>query len=283
MASPQAENGHVRIASEIVKQLARLNLPSYEWRVLWAILLKTWGWRKKSDSVPISQIVKMTGMQQPHASRAKSSLIKKQLLFEQGDKVGFQKNYEIWKIKGFIIADSGNGSYTDSGMSGHTDLGIKTTTNYTDLGTSHTDLGIKSIPNQVLSKATTTTTQQQQRAEVAKSFREYWNSKSNLKPIHRMTDDRRKKFAARMKEPDFVGNWRQIIDRISTSSFCTGGGQKGWCADVDWFLGNSTNYVKVLEGKYDDSFPVAAMVPLERDVDGLTPREKFMRDKNVKD
>ena len=279
MASPQAENGHVRIATEIVKQLARLNLSAYEWRMLWAILLKTWGWHKKSDTVPISQIVAITGIQQPHVSRAKASLLKKQILFERAGKIGFQKDYELWVVKTFVTAKLDNENHTDSGIS-HTDSGMA---EYTNLGTSHTDSGMKSIPNQGDSITTITTTQQQQRAEVAKSFREYWNSKSNLKPIHRMTDDRRKKFAARMKEPDFVGNWRQIIDRISASSFCTGGGQKGWCADVDWFLGNSTNYVKVLEGKYDDSFPVAAMVPLERDVDGLTPREKFMRDKNVKD
>ncbi|MHC4623379.1 MAG: replication protein [Planctomycetota bacterium] len=266
MANPQAENGHVKIANEIVQQLARVNLPAYEWRVLWAVLRKTWGWRKKADAVPLSQIVQMTGLRQPHVSRAKASLLKKQILFEQAGKVGFQKNYELWTAKGFI--------YTNSGMKTHTDSGIKTTESYTDSGLSHTDSGINPIPNQGDSKATKATTQKQQRAEVAKPFREYWNSKTNLPRIKSMTPDRRTKLRTRMKEPDFADNWQEIVDRISASSFCTGGGEKKWRAGVDWLLGNSSNYVKVLEGKYDDE---GTPKPLERGPDGLTPREHELK------
>ncbi|MHC4538304.1 MAG: replication protein [Planctomycetota bacterium] len=244
MASPQAENGHLRIANEIVKQLAKLNLPAYEWRLLWAVLLKTWAWRKKCDLVPISQIVEMTGLRQPHASRAKASLLKKRILFEQAGKLGFQKDYELWAVEGF--------AYTNSGMSRHTDSGMKTAKSYTNSGTGHTDSGMKSIPIQGDSKEKKATTQKQQRAEVVKSFREHWNAKGNLPRIRAMTKDRKKKLAARMKEPDFADNWRGIIDRISASAFCTGDNERGWKADITWLLTNSENYVKVLEGKYDN-------------------------------
>jgi phage replication O-like protein O len=244
MANPQIENGHVKIANELVEQLAKLNLPAYEWRVLWAVLRKTYGWRKKSDYVAVSQIAEMTGLRQPHASRAKASLLKKRLLFEQAGKIGLQKNYELWAVEAF--------TYTNSGMSGHTNSGIKTAPSHTDSGTSHTYTGINSIPIQGDTKASKATYQKQQRAEISKSFREHWNSKSSLPSIVRMTDGRKKKLAARMKEPDFADNWRLIIDKISASLFCTGGGGKGWKADVDWLLGNSINHVKVLEHKYDD-------------------------------
>lgn len=83
-------------------------------------------------------------------------------------------------------------------------------------------------------------------------FANYWNSKPNLSHIQRMTNERKKKLTARMKERIFVEHWQEVIDRISASAFCTGGGEKGWKASVDWLLSNSTNYVKVMEGKYDD-------------------------------
>lgn len=111
------------------------------------------------------------------------------------------------------------------------------------------------------------------------AFSDYWNSKPKLKPIHRMTDERRKKFATRMKEPDFADNWRRIIDKLAESNFCTGGNERKWKADIDWLLDNSTNYVKVLEGKYDDSIPSAA-VPLVRDGEGKTPEQRILEKMN---
>ena len=237
MANPQAENGHLRIATEIVKQLARLNLPSYEWRVLWAILLKTWAWRKKYDSVPVSQLTMLTGLRQPHASRAKASLLKKRVLFEQAGKIGFQKNYEVWAIEGF--------TYTNSG--------IKTAPNHTNSGMSHTNSGMKSIPIQVLSKKKKDTTQKKESKTFPESFVAYWNSKANLPQVRRMTDERKEKLGARLEEEDFANHWQEVNDKISQSVFCTGHNDRGWKASIDWVLVNSTNYVKVLEGKYEDS------------------------------
>jgi phage replication O-like protein O len=239
VANPQRENGHIDIANEIVEQLARINLSAYEWRVLWAVLRKTYGWHKKSDSVPVSQIVEITGMRQPHVSRAKASLLKKQLLFEQAEKIGFQKNYELWVVKGFTNTDTGM-EYTDSGMS-----------TYTNSGRGYTDTGMDFIPNQGDSKEKKETTQKKESKLSAESFAAYWNSKPNLPHIRAMTDDRKAKLKARMKEPEFAGHWKHIIDTISASAFLTGDNDRGWKARVGWLLKNSANYVKVLEG-YDN-------------------------------
>ncbi|MHC4618349.1 MAG: replication protein [Planctomycetota bacterium] len=266
MASPQLENGHVKIANEIIDELARLNLSKREWRVLWAVLRKTWGWRRKVDTIPNSQLAQLTGIERPHVVTAKRQLIEKNILFTVNGKIGFQKDYEQWQIKGY--------SSTNSGTKGSANSGTKVVPIQV---AGSTNSGTKVVPIQGPSKATKATIQKQQRAEVSKSFREYWNSKTNLPAIVRMTPARKKKLAARMKEPDFADNWQVIIDRISASGFCTGGGDKGWLAGVDWLLGNSTNCVKVLEGKYDDSAPPRAVVPLERDGDGLTPRERALK------
>ena len=56
-----------------------------------------------------------------------------------------------------------------------------------------------------------------------------------------------------MREPAFADNWPEIITKVAESAFCTGHNDRGWEADIDWLLENDENYVKVLEGKYDDA------------------------------
>jgi len=126
MANPQVENGHVRLATEVVEALARVNLSAYEWRVLWAVIRRTYGWRKKTDFISLLQISAMTGIAKPHACYAKRRLLKKHILYEDAGKLGLQKDYEQWTI-------------TDSG-------------NVTDLGNGVTDLGNKSLPIQAPQK-----------------------------------------------------------------------------------------------------------------------------------
>ena len=48
--SPQAENGHLRIASEVVEAMYQLQLSGSQWRLLLVILRQTWGWKKKTES-----------------------------------------------------------------------------------------------------------------------------------------------------------------------------------------------------------------------------------------
>jgi phage replication O-like protein O len=115
MASPQVENGHVKIASEIIEALARVNLRPYEWRVLLVVLRKTYGWNKKLDEIAVSQIAKGTGLYKQHASEARKTLLEKQVLVEKDGKIGLNKNYEEWRVKRTpLVTDSGDAKVTDS-------------------------------------------------------------------------------------------------------------------------------------------------------------------------
>ena len=107
------------------------------------------------------------------------------------------------------------------------------------------------VKNGVTSSEKSDTNNIKKLKEASSAFMEYWNSKENLPPIRKLTDVRKRKFIARSKDPDFTNNWQLIIDKISRSRFLTGG--NGWRADIDWILKNSTNYTKVLEGKYDNN------------------------------
>ena len=154
MANPQRENGHVDIANEIIEQLARVNLSSYEWRVLMIVLRKTWGWNKKLDRIAVSQIANMTGLWKQHASRARISLIEKKILVEQNGKTGFNKDYETWEVRGSRVASRGDEIVTGIG-DGVTDTGYGGVTN---LGDGVTGIGYKSSPAEALQKTINTLT-----------------------------------------------------------------------------------------------------------------------------
>lgn len=98
MANPQLENGHSRIANELLEALSQINLSAYEWRVFMCVLRKTYGWNKKSDFISVSQIAEGAGLPRSHACRAKLSLLRKKLLIERSGLLGPNKDYDSWDV-----------------------------------------------------------------------------------------------------------------------------------------------------------------------------------------
>lgn len=99
MANPQREHGHVEIANEIMEALARVNLPSTEWKILFFVIRKTWGWQKKVDKIALSQFKKgcliSTNAQ---LCRSLSNLVARRLLLKGENGYSFNKNYEEWVV-----------------------------------------------------------------------------------------------------------------------------------------------------------------------------------------
>jgi len=90
-----------------------------------------------------------------------------------------------------------------------------------------------------------------QELPVVHEFIEYWN-KSGMLGISKITPERRAKLLTRLKSEHFRDTWRTAVDRLSKSSWMNGRNEKGFRVSVEWFINNDTNYVKALEGKYDD-------------------------------
>lgn len=80
----------------------------------------------------------------------------------------------------------------------------------------------------------------------------YWNSKEKL-PTAQITKSRLTKLKARVKENGFLENYQVVIDKLAASDFCTGENDRGWKANFDWLVKNDVNYVKVLEGQFDNT------------------------------
>ncbi|MBT9132974.1 MAG: hypothetical protein DDT33_01505 [Firmicutes bacterium] len=100
MPNPQLENGYTKLANELIEAFCRINLSSYESRILWCIIRKTYGWKKKVDRLSNSQIVQATGISKGHVSRALKSLRAKNIVTCSGNKqIGIQKDYSLWQIQ----------------------------------------------------------------------------------------------------------------------------------------------------------------------------------------
>ena len=80
---------------------------------------------------------------------------------------------------------------------------------------------------------------------------EHWNSEAKrlgLSPILTLSDKRLKAVTARLSEKEF--DLALCFKQIEESSFCRGENDREWKVDFDWLFGSTTNYLKLLEGKY---------------------------------
>ena len=87
-----------------------------------------------------------------------------------------------------------------------------------------------------------------------------WNETcSSLPKVRQLNDVRRNKIKTRLTEfgcktPDEVEAFvRELFGRCQSSAFLCGQNNQGWTATFDWIFENPTNWVKVIEGNYDNS------------------------------
>lgn len=80
---------------------------------------------------------------------------------------------------------------------------------------------------------------------------DYWNQ-TGLSKCKLLNESRKSKLILRWKVPMFRESFKDAIDKVKASSFCVGKNTSGWKATFDWFIHNDENWLKALEGKYDD-------------------------------
>lgn len=75
----------------------------------------------------------------------------------------------------------------------------------------------------------------------------------SLPRVLKLTDKRKMKIRVRFEEMKFsYETLQEVFDKCEASYFIRGDNKRGWKADFDWIFTNSQNWVKVLEGKYDN-------------------------------
>lgn len=95
--SVQVEHGHIKIATELLEFMCSFRIPGMERQVFDAIMRKTWGWHKREDSIPNSQIVQLTGLKKANVNRSIKKLVEHNLVIVSDNKLSINKVYTSWK------------------------------------------------------------------------------------------------------------------------------------------------------------------------------------------
>ena len=99
-ASPQLEDGHTRIANELLEALMLARLTSRQWAVAIALIRKTYGYNKKTDDIGLSQLADLTGLAKPHVSVAVRELEERRIISRKQGKfghiMGLNKDHVQW-------------------------------------------------------------------------------------------------------------------------------------------------------------------------------------------
>ncbi len=89
--------------------------------------------------------------------------------------------------------------------------------------------------------------------KLGERFVEEWNAiakKAGIPGVVSISNGTRKlAICARRKDEFWVENWQEAMDRIPKSPFLCGENDRGWKANVDWFLREGT-VQKLMEGMY---------------------------------
>ncbi len=93
----------------------------------------------------------------------------------------------------------------------------------------------------------------------------YEQERGALPPSRGWTQQRAGKCRARLGQRGFaLEDFRAAVRRAGQTPFLCGGGERGWRASFDWLIANDTNFVKVLEGRYDAAESAGAVDPAAR-------------------
>jgi phage replication O-like protein O len=102
MANPQIENGHTRVANEILNEIMKTNLNGTQFRLVLAIWRYTYGFRRKSYEMSITFLAGLIETTRSHVDRELKVLIDRNIItvLETSSKgarvLQFNKDYKSW-------------------------------------------------------------------------------------------------------------------------------------------------------------------------------------------
>lgn len=107
MASPQVENGYLKIANEVWERLASSGITGSEFPVVMTIIRQSWGWKKKEADISLAQFKEFTSLPERTIAHALKSLMSRNMIHQKHgggrgkhSKYAFNKDWETWKREG---------------------------------------------------------------------------------------------------------------------------------------------------------------------------------------
>lgn len=96
--SPQKENGYTAIANEILEHLSFAGLNGSEYRIVFVVLRKTYGFQKKADRISLTQFEAFAQMKRSHVASTIASLVHKRVLLKEKGLYSFNKYWKQWVV-----------------------------------------------------------------------------------------------------------------------------------------------------------------------------------------
>lgn len=96
-------------------------------------------------------------------------------------------------------------------------------------------------------------TQQKPQVDCDFVLKLYHHICQSLPKVLKLSDKRKSKIRIRFEEmgQDYQV-MQEVFEKAEASNFLRGDNHRGWHADFDWIFTNGQNWVKILEGKYDN-------------------------------
>jgi phage replication O-like protein O len=102
IGNPQIEDGHTRIANELLEAITRFDFSKRQLKVVLFVIRKTYGYNKKADQMSISQISAGTGLNHSATVNAVAELVELGVVSKQygqhAQLIGLIKQYQSWGV-----------------------------------------------------------------------------------------------------------------------------------------------------------------------------------------
>ena len=109
--NPQRENGNRQICNDVYHAILAGNFTGAEYKIILAIIDKTWGFKKKAGAISIKQLCAMTNLTKRTTQRTIISLKTKRVVYMSPSTIrmstgsplnnfSLNKHYDTWKVEG---------------------------------------------------------------------------------------------------------------------------------------------------------------------------------------
>jgi len=185
------------------------------------------------------------------ASKGTTATLLDQGIYSYESKARGGQGADEGRTEGGQGADEGR-TEGGQGATNHTDTRTHGNTDYTENpeNTDHTHKEEEREDDDHVGFWPELTKEESPKKDIIAPIFEKWATMEGVPKITTITESRKKLAHARMKEPFFRENWIAGMDAIRQSPFLTGKNDRGWKADIDWFL-RPDSLPKILEGKYE--------------------------------
>ncbi|ELD6976718.1 replication protein [Salmonella enterica] len=92
------DDGYARLSNMLLEAYSGADLTKRHFKVLLAILRKTYGWNKPMDRITDSQLSEITKLPVKRCNEAKLELVRMSIIKQQGGMFGPNKNISEWRI-----------------------------------------------------------------------------------------------------------------------------------------------------------------------------------------